>query len=114
MQHEVPDFSATDVSIDLIHLAERCLLKEPAARIDVVSWENFDTEPLTETPADTARKALALRQKITMAEKPPPDSSIDRKIALEDIAQQIRNVIRTNSLGKAFFRPSQYMTCVNT
>ena len=105
VQDEEPKFSADDVPTDLIHLAERCLLKEPAARIDVVSWEDFETQPLAETPADAARKILALRQKITITETLLPDSSMDKTVALEDIAQQVRNVIRNELVGESSLPP---------
>lgn len=105
VQDETPVFSAEDVPTDLIHLAERCLLKEPAVRLDVVSWDDFETEPLAETPADIAREALALRQKITTTAKPLPDSYMDRRVTLEDIAQQIRNVIRNELVGESSLPP---------
>ena len=105
VQNDVPQFSADDVPTDLIHLAKRCLLKDPAARIELVSWCEFESEPRAETIAVGARKALMLRRKETGMQKPSPDSTMEMKVALEEIAPQIRNIIRNELIAEDALPP---------
>ena len=94
VQNEMPIFLAQDVPTDLVHLAEKCLLKDPSARLELVSWEDFDDEPVLESPAEMARKTLTLRQRTTSSQNLSLDPQMGEKVALEESAEQIQKIIR--------------------
>ena len=103
--NEMPKFLARDVPIDLVHLAEKCLLKDPSARLELVSWEDFDDEPVPESLAEMARKTLTLRQRITNSQNLPLDPQIEEKVALEESAEQIQKIIRNELVTENMLPP---------
>ena len=105
VQNEMPKFLAQDVPTDLVHLAERCLLKDPSARLELVSWDDFEDEPVLESPAEMARKTLTLRQRTINSQKLPLDLQMEEKVALEECAEQIQNIIRIELVAERALPP---------
>ena len=105
VQNEMPIFLAQDVPTDLVHLAERCLLKDPSARLELVSWDDFDVEPVPESPAEMARKTLTLRQRTTSSQNLPLDPQMEEKVALEESAEQIQKIIRNEFVTESTLPP---------
>ena len=61
VQQDKPDITATDIPSDLISLAERCLVKNPTARLELVSWSDFETIPSQSAPRESAREKIRQR-----------------------------------------------------
>ena len=105
VQNEMPKFLADDVPRDLKHLGERCLLKEPTTRVDLVSWDDFENDPVLASPAEMARQTLTALQKANLRQPRPQDLSMEAQVALEEGTQQIRNIIRNEIVGEQTLPP---------
>ena len=45
VKHTPPDLNVPGADPDLLALAQSCLVKDPATRLKLVTWENFATVP---------------------------------------------------------------------
>ena len=94
VQHETPLFSATDAPPDLMSLAERCLLKDPEARLKLVSWSDFENKPTETAPRISARERL--KERLGSAKRPVvrQDADYHFRRALNGITVEVRDTIR--------------------
>ncbi len=58
VQRVKPDFSANDVPFDLINLAKNCLIKDPLARLNLVTWNHFMQITQHNDSVDLARENI--------------------------------------------------------
>ena len=97
IQHDVPELSASDAPPDLISLAERCLLKDPVARLRLVSWADFKNEPSESAPHVSARQRLKERlgapKRLTAAQDSDYHLRQVMRGALDEVKDTIRGVL---------------------
>ena len=105
VQQDRPDFTATDVPLDLISLAERCLVKDSSARLDLVSWNDFERIPSQSSPGESAREKIRQRLGVRTAASPQPDAQYERLRVLRTTAEEIRDIIRGVCVSEALLPP---------
>ena len=105
VQEEVPRFTATDVPSDLIQLAENCLLKDPKARIRLVSWGDFEEDAPDDTPAQAARATLTNRKQASLPQANPSNARTIENVALEETAQQLQDIIQDEFVQESTLPP---------
>ena len=105
VQQDRPDFTATDVPLDLISLAERCLVKDPTARLDLVSWNDFESIPSQSSPGESARANIRQRLGVRTAVPPQPDAHYERLRVLRTTAEEIRDIIRGVCVSESLLPP---------
>ena len=105
VQQDSPVFTATDVPLDLISLAERCLVKDPTARLDLVSWTDFESDPSQSSPGESAKEKIRQRLGVRTAAPPQPDAQYERLRVLRTTAEEIRDIIRGVCVSEALLPP---------
>ena len=105
VQHDRPEFTATDVPSDLISLAERCLVKDPAARLDLVSWSDFESVPSESTRGESARVKIQQRMGARTAAPLRPDIEYERARVVRTIAEEVRDIVRRVCVSEALLPP---------
>ena len=106
VQQDMPEFTATDVPPDLISLAQRCLVKDPAARLGLVSWDDFESDPSRSSPSNSARERL--RHRLgggTTVVRRPPDVEYERSRRLRAEGEAIRDIARGVCVSEALLPP---------
>ena len=105
VQQDRPTITATDVPSDLISLAERCLLKNHTARLELVSWSDFENIPSQSTPRESAREKIRQRLGTRVVARPEPDAQYERIRILHTTAEEIRDIIRGACVSEALLPP---------
>ena len=105
VQQESTDITASDVPSDLISLAQRCLVKDPTARLNLVSWNDFEFTPSQSSPREAAREAILKRLGVGAAEPLQPDIEYERSRLLRTTAEEVRDIIRNACISEALLPP---------
>ena len=105
VQHDRPEFSATDVPPDLISLAEKCLVKDPVARLELVSWKDFESTPSQLSSAESARESILQKSGARTAVPPQSDTEYERTRLLRATVDEIRNIIRRVCVSETLLPP---------
>ena len=105
VQQDRPAITATDVPSDLVSLAERCLVKNPTARLELVSWNDFESIPSQSTPRESARDKIRQRLGTRVAAPPEPDAQYERIRILRTTAEEIRDIIRGECVSEPLLPP---------
>lgn len=105
VQQDKPAITATDVPSDLISLAERCLVKNPSSRLELVSWNDFETIPSQSAPRESAREKIRQKLGTRIAAPPEPDAQYERIRILRTTAEEIRDIIRNACISEPLLPP---------
>ena len=111
VQHEVPRIFADDISQDLIQLARSCLVKDPEARLELVSWEDFERGEPSSSAAESAKDRILLRHASAKVQQPVVDprgveqERRDNEQFRRDVCSQIQGTIRSIRAGTSVFPP---------
>jgi serine/threonine protein kinase len=101
-----PVISANDVPGDLVVLAQNCLMKKPAMRLEYVTWESF--EPGVESPSEDAtieriRRRTAADQEGNTLGSAHREQSAAR--TLQTVVRDIQDLIRQQCMSTGVFPP---------
>lgn len=105
VQQDNPKFTATDVPTDLVSLAERCLVKDPNARLDLVSWQDFDSIPPQASPRESAREKIRQRLGARTPTSRAPDPEYQRLRLVRAKAEEIRDIVRNVCVSEPLLPP---------
>ena len=105
VQQDKPVFSASDVPLDLIALAENCLIKDPAARLELVSWEDFERTPTRDSPIDAARKSIRNRLSSQTGESTSLNSQQELAQVLRSTSEDVRDIVRDVCVSESTLSP---------
>ena len=105
VQQDKPDITANDVPSDLIFLAEKCLVKNPTARLELVSWDDFETIPSRSAPRESAREKIRQRLGTRITAPPELDAQYERIRILRTTAEEIRDIIRGACVSESLLPP---------
>ncbi len=115
VKSEHPLIYAEDVPPDLVLLAKNCLVKSPGARLELVSWEDFNTLFDAHNSARDAKervKKRTLQIRANMGEGASAQIPNTRQIA-KTITMRIDNIIRLVCAGNESFPPMEIISEVN-
>jgi len=80
VQHEIPKIESKSVSPALVELARYCLLKPVEARLQLVSWQDFEKEPIGTDDLGDLKSRIVRRR---LANGSEPKSSAAKKHGIE-------------------------------
>lgn len=108
VKSEKPVVHADDVSPDLVLLAQNCLVKSPEARLNLVSWDNFNFLPNRRGTAESARERVKKRSLNNRSKyRETSLSSHTNKNTGKLIVQHIDSIIRNECAGCDSFPPME-------
>jgi len=105
IKSEKPKISALDAPFDLVKLAENCLTKDPNTRLELVSWEDFDKEPLPKTERNLAKERLLGRSKSQHGDVTYMQQIHERKVKVRSVAGQICDAVRSECISEEALPP---------
>jgi serine/threonine protein kinase len=109
VKSEKPEIHAIDVSPDLVLLAQNCLVKTPSARLDLVTWDDFDLLSCIQRSVGSAKeraKKRALLVRLQTENKIPAQRQSHKKIA-HLITVHLDSIIRNECAGSDSCPPMQ-------
>jgi serine/threonine protein kinase len=90
---EEPVINCTDVPDDLVRLAKACLLKEPAKRLALVSWESFAANSRALATISQVKERLRqLKSAVPQPNTRPNSCGLDEKEA--ELCKQVITLVR--------------------
>ena len=106
VKSEEPCVHAPDVSQDLVLLAQNCLAKVPATRLELIDWDSFRCAVPATGTAFAARRRVEARELRQRAIAPAASTNVasvsERQIA-QKVVSLIENAIRTNCASARSF-----------
>jgi serine/threonine protein kinase len=104
-----PEIRADDVPADLVLLAQNCLIKQPEARLALVSWNDFDLPSGTRRSAESVKERVKKRTILarTQAGGEPSTPRLTAKQISQHIAEHLNSIIRFECTGGNSFPPIQ-------
>lgn len=94
VESETPQITGEGLDRTLVLLARNCLVKDPATRLRVVSWEDFASAPPPVSVAsmrEHARRTLAMSHALPPKEDPIATAA---KVRLHELVGVVQNMIR--------------------
>ncbi len=90
VQHEKPKIESKSVPPALVELARHCLVKPVATRLQIVSWEHFETEPSSGDPVSDLKSRILRRNLAGSSE--PKGAEMTRPDADQRLEQYFRDL----------------------
>jgi serine/threonine protein kinase len=110
VRSEKPNIHADDASPDLILLARNCLVKNPLARLNLVSWEDFEVKAEDRSTSDTIRERVK-RRSLLARTSPERESSepwgLSEKQIAKLVTERLDSIIRNECAGNDAFPKMQ-------
>lgn len=104
VNHETPPVHAPGTPADLRLLAQNCLVKSPATRLALVSWESFSRSP--SSPGDVAAAAGRIAMRLRQIEMTNPgQESHAHATATARFSEQVLNALRGFVTASPHFPP---------
>lgn len=106
VQHDIPTIYAKDIDMEIIHLAKKCLLKDPKLRIEYIRWEDFEFPRAKSGRLERAMSRIKTRLQIlapvSIESVESPDEiqrNLDQVLhdVKEFVAQKIREICITSN-----------------
>ncbi|HEX7379932.1 MAG TPA: protein kinase [Pirellulales bacterium] len=109
VKSEKPEIYADDVGADLVLLAQNCLVKSPDARLTLVAWSDFESQPTTKPAVETARERV--RKRTLLARAQPGKRAAAMIANAREIGQRVVEkldiTIRLECAGSDSFPPME-------
>ena len=106
--HRVPKVRADDVDSEMIHLVEKCLIKDPIIRIKYVKWEDFEYPKEQQSDIDLVKNRIKSRKDVSggyaVCERTGEDEkrrSVEQRIY--DLGEALEAAIREICIGSSSF-----------
>jgi serine/threonine protein kinase len=108
-----PEIKAEDVSPDLIHLAQTCLIKDPELRVRLVQWERFSgsetaAKSISSIQERIRDRCIAASSGLTVVDSPTivmeREARQQSQIQMQ-VFETIETLIRTECIGNHLFPP---------
>lgn len=101
VQHEIPIITAPNSHPNLTLLAQNCLIKEPNARLSLVTWESFHKSLPDKNSIEAARERILQRSRAASTPQSPNNTLISSKkrvhLLRQSLEQEIRSFCTSNS-----------------
>ena len=115
---KVPEIKADDIDIEIINLANLCLLKKPEHRLRHVNWDDFVFLRPAVSRVDAARARIKSRSKLASVSVQEEDSAdlYKRKMGqfIYDITECIKGAINKTCVGNEDFPPIELQSDFDT
>jgi serine/threonine protein kinase len=98
VKYAIPDLNVPGADPDLVALAQSCLVKDPAMRLRLVTWESFTTAPPPVSVA-TIKARVKSRQASTLSVTQEEPLAVNRGLALNELLGRASTMIRDESLS---------------
>ncbi len=109
VKSDKPKIEAADVAPDLVLLAKNCLVKDPAKRLELVSWESFLADPRKGTKIGELTARIRKRQALAKASITEhaleTEESWERRYIFETLLTSIYTHLRKECIGTDVFPP---------
>jgi hypothetical protein len=97
VKYATPDLNVPGADPDLVALAQSCLVKDPATRLKLVTWESFTTA-LPPVSAATIKDRVKKRQARVASVAQEEPAALNRKLVLNDLLGRTSTMIRDECL----------------
>jgi eukaryotic-like serine/threonine-protein kinase len=99
VKHTTPDLNIPGADPDLVALAQSCLVKDPAMRLKLVTWERFASAPPPVTVATIKDRVKRRQASASAAVQEEP--TVSPRLALSELLGPITTMIRGECLSNA-------------
>lgn len=98
VKHTAPDLHVPGADPDLVALAQSCLVKDPATRLTLVTWDSFANPP---RPTDVASIRDRVRRRVATSAAAVKEEPVllSRGLVLNELHGRISTVIRDECLS---------------
>ena len=110
-----PLIQSIEVHPDLVVLAQNCLLKRPQARLDLISWDDFNLSSDGQSAVESARARVCKRNQAAQSHTKTSGKSeqaIYKRLS-NRIATMIDSIIRDECTGESAFPRMEIRKCFN-
>lgn len=107
VQHETAAIKSTAVSQALVELARYCLLKKPTLRLDLVTWGQFEQEPVATNRVAELKSRILKRQIVSKDSlvKEGETSAAKGAQRLDEYSRDLQTICRLESVENASIFP---------
>lgn len=99
VQHQQPEVQSTQLPVELLELAYKCLLKDWRTRLRLVKWSSFDLTTETTETSSSIRQQIVDRSELFQAQQSPErpregNSKPTLPDSRSNVAEWIKDIIR--------------------